>query len=178
MYKKICSFLTSTTNITDDTKNKRRIIIESNLPSKNPIFLQLDLKDKLPKIREELEKYDCINDNSLFLKKYDSNGDKKFAEIPKKSENYLYLHEVINENEMILHLNLQPNCEYFNEKCKLDYGCIMTSDEIKKAEERAFIMKNCKLIEIGPKECKSGSIEFGSKEDEMMKKNLFFGGEI
>ncbi|GBC33912.2 hypothetical protein GLOIN_2v1837368 [Rhizophagus irregularis DAOM 181602=DAOM 197198] len=72
----------------------------------------------------------------------------------------------------------KPSWKILNEKCKLDYGCTMSFDGIKKADNRAFIMKDCELTEIDTtKGYKKGELKFKSKEDWMRKTNLFTEGD-
>ncbi|CAB4414878.1 unnamed protein product [Rhizophagus irregularis] len=70
------------------------------------------------------------------------------------------------------------NWKVLNQLRKLDYGCTMTSDGIKKADKRAFEMKDCIFEEIGNEECKAGEFNSSSCEKEMMDKNLFFNADI
>ncbi|RGB40054.1 hypothetical protein C1646_430226 [Rhizophagus diaphanus] len=53
----------------------------------------------------------------------------------------------------------------------------MTSNGIKRADKRAFEMKNC-ILEIVNKECETGVFISESSEDLMMDKNLFFNSDI
>src|SRR2546423_14152724 len=93
---------------------------------------RLNLEDKLPNIRKELEKYNTINDMLSFSKKFpkkDNDGNDEFAEIGREKENLMLLREIVeiinNESEsIILYLikNSKPGWKGLNEKFKLDYG--------------------------------------------------------
>src|SRR5437763_1651861 len=136
-------------------------------PSHTSKSARLKLKDNLLIVRQELEKDKFIDNSLLFSRKY-LDKSFEFAEISlEKEEDYL-LNEIIG-NEKILYLKrsskLDWNC--LNELRKLDYGCTMIFDEIKKANKKAYKMKNCELNEMGSEGCKVGVVEFGSKEDWM-----------
>ncbi|CAB5369750.1 unnamed protein product [Rhizophagus irregularis] len=73
--------------------------------------------------------------------------------------------------------NSRPGCSILNKKYKLDYGRTMSFDGIKKANNRAFIMKDCELTEINTEGYKKGELKFESKEDWMRKTNLFTEGD-
>ncbi|CAB4474362.1 unnamed protein product [Rhizophagus irregularis] len=109
--------------------------------------------------RQKLKEDYDINDTLLkFLWKYSENDEKIDAlpEIELKDERKIKLCKIIDKG--ILYMNSCVDWNHLNEKNKLDYGCTMTFDEIKKANKRAFIMKNCELKEL---ECQhsTGSTE-------------------
>ncbi|RIA81543.1 hypothetical protein C1645_836840 [Glomus cerebriforme] len=157
-------------------------IISNSLQETKTFLVTLNLSDSLLVIRQELEKKKIIDDTLLFSKKHsnDNNINYGFLEIAlEKEENYL-LNEIIDGNGNILYLKQcsKPDWKCLNELRKLDYGCTMTFDGIKKAENRAFVMKNCELIEIGAEGYDKGIVEFKSNKDRMMKANLFFNTDI
>ncbi len=147
-------------------------------PSQQPAYISLNRWDNLKIIREKLKNVSNIqmDDTLSFAKK---NGQNTLARISHKDEENFYLYEIIDKDN-ILYLSSRINWKFLNEKCKLDYGCTMTVDGIEKAKgkNRAVIMKNCKLTEIGAEGCRTGKVEFKSNEDWIMKKNLFFTSDI
>ncbi|PKC68542.1 hypothetical protein RhiirA1_440564 [Rhizophagus irregularis] len=127
-----------------------------------PQFIQLNLSENLSKIRQRLNDRGIINSTLSFVRKYDGNS--RFAEIAFEEEENISLNEIVRKSEDARILSL-TTCSKFNWKVlnqlrKLDYGCTMTSDGIKKADKRAFEMKDCIFEEIGNEECKAG--EFNS----------------
>src|SRR6266496_1342512 len=146
-------------------------------PSHPPRTVRLNLADNLSIIRKNK-----LGDNTLlFSRKYSKNNDDDgFAEIAFEEEKNYYLNEIIDKDKKILYLKQcsKPDWEWLNKEHKLDYGCTMTFDGIKKADKRAFEMKNCELKEIGAEGYRKGLVEFRSSEDRMMKKNLFFSTDI
>jgi hypothetical protein len=136
----------------------------------------LNLIDNLLKIRKELERVSIFNNALSFSKRL---RNYEFAEIAFEEEEDLLLDDIIDEaviDEKILYLiqRSKPDWKYLNGLRKLDYGYTMTFDGILKADKRAFVMKNCELIEIGAEGYKKREIEFKSTEDWVMKNNLFF----
>ncbi|CAB4414885.1 unnamed protein product [Rhizophagus irregularis] len=145
-----------------------------------PQFIQLNLSENLSKIRQRLNDRGIINSTLSFVRKYDGNS--RFAEIAFEEEENISLNEIVRKSEDARILSL-TTCSKFNWKVlnqlrKLDYGCTMTSDGIKKADKRAFEMKDCIFEEIGNEECKAGEFNSSSCEEEMMDKNLFFNADI
>ncbi|CAB4414887.1 unnamed protein product [Rhizophagus irregularis] len=147
-------------------------------------FVHFNLSDNLSKVRLQLEKRDMIDSTLSFARKFIENGNSKFAEIEFEDEEDILLDKIVRqseESEDTFILNLMT-CSKFNWKIlnklhKLDYGRTMTSDGIKRADKRAFEMKNC-ILEIGNKECETGIFTSESSEDLMMDKNLFFNTDI
>ncbi|UZO15523.1 uncharacterized protein OCT59_006942 [Rhizophagus irregularis] len=159
-------------------------IINDSSSTHNAKTARLNLTDNLLKIRQELKEDGIVDNTLLFSRKYFKNdNDKKtygFAEIALEKEENYRLNEIIDHNENILYFKQcsTPDWKCLNGLCKLDYGCTMTSNGIKKAENRAFEMQNCELVEIGGKGCRKGFVEFKSNDDRFMKKNLFFSTDI
>ncbi|CAB4436188.1 unnamed protein product [Rhizophagus irregularis] len=149
-------------------------------PSQTLKLVRLNLEDNLLEIRQELEKKEVIDNSWLFSKKYPENNNTSygFAEIAFNEEEFFLLNDIIDRNSNTLYLKRQFSWSHLNELHKLDYGCTMTFDGIKRARSRAFEMKNCELTEIGPEGCRKGSVEYKSNIDRMMKTNLFFGTDI
>ncbi|PKB94965.1 hypothetical protein RhiirA5_437671, partial [Rhizophagus irregularis] len=158
-------------NFTNFFSNNVNIIVTVKKILDDPISItdakvaRLNLTDNLLKVRQELEVSGIVDNTLLFSRKYldNINDDKTygFADIAlEKEENYL-LNEIIDKNGNILYLKQcsTPDWKCLNGLCKLDYGCAMTSDGIKKAENRAFEMQNCELVEIG-------GISIGNMENE------------
>ncbi|PKB95538.1 hypothetical protein RhiirA5_436526 [Rhizophagus irregularis] len=115
-----------------------------------PQFIQLNLSENLSKIRLRLDDRGIINSTLSFVRKF---GNSRFAEIAFEEEENISLNEIVRKSEDARILSLMT-CSKFNWKIlnqlrKLDYGCIMTPDGIKKADKRAFEMKDCILEEIG-----------------------------
>ena len=139
-------------NLKNYFSNNVKVSIQTINSSQPAQSVHLNLDDKLSKIRKEFEKDELINDIMLFLEKI--NG--KFSQISLEKEQDFLLKEIIeiiNENQNILHLRCsRPDWRYLNDKCKLDYGCTMSFNGIKKANKRAFMMKNCELTELGAEE--------------------------
>ncbi|RIA81538.1 hypothetical protein C1645_744442 [Glomus cerebriforme] len=170
-------------NFTNFFSNNVNVIITIKTIDGPSILHRLNLTDNLIKVRQELEKSKFIDDTLLFSRKYSENKDNinyGFAEIALENEENYLLNEIIDENGNILYLKQcsKPDWKCLNELRKLDYGCTMTFDGIKKAENRAFVMNDCKLIEIGAEGYGKGFVEFKSNKDRMMKTNLFFHTDI
>ncbi|CAB4384658.1 unnamed protein product [Rhizophagus irregularis] len=119
-----------------------------DLPSQTLKLVRLNLEDNLLKIRQELEKKEVIGNSWLFSKKYSENNETGYG------------------------------WSHLNELHKLDYGCTMTFDGIKRARSRVFKMKNHELTAIGSEGCQKRSVEYKSNIDWMMKTNLFFSTDI
>ncbi|CAB4388381.1 unnamed protein product [Rhizophagus irregularis] len=148
---------------------------------KSAYEVHLNLYDNLLEVRQYLENHDIIDDTLSFVRNYSENNDSKieFSEIPVKFEENFRLHEIVRKSEdaHILYMTCSKIWKYINDLRKLDYGCTMTSNGIKKASKRAFEAKNCKL-EIGNGKCEEGKFKSESSEDLMMDKNLFFNADI
>src|SRR5256885_1157724 len=160
-------------NDSDIDNNKKLITVKNicNLLQESKL-VRLNITDNLSVIRQELEKNYDIDDTLLFLRKYSVNNNEsyEFAEIAlNDDEEIIHLNEIIDNDILYIKCKVKIDWNFLNNLRKLDYGCAMTFDEIKKASKRAFQMKNCELTEIGTEGCKKGVIEFGSNEDWMMK---------
>ncbi|CAB5383749.1 unnamed protein product [Rhizophagus irregularis] len=152
------------------------------MSSKKKVFIQigeqlivkkLNLEDSLSDIRNNIN---VIDNTLLFLEKKNDT----FARIENENENEFFLKDIItvDNDQCILYLLKKPCWNVFNDNCKLDYGCTMSFDGIKKADKRAFIMKDCELTEINAEGYKKDFLEFESKEDWMKKTNLFFSSDL
>jgi hypothetical protein len=132
---------------------------------------KLNLADNLSVIRNNND----IDNTLLFTTKL-SDG---YAKIEREDEKKYILKEIIitKNDQNILYLMRKPCWDIFNNNCELDYGRTMSFDGIKKANKRAFKMKDCELTEIKAKGYKKGYLEFESKEDWMKKTNLFFSSD-
>src|SRR3954447_1644341 len=110
----------------------KAVFIKTISDLQNTTKLQhLNLYDKLPDIRKELEEYNIINDTLSF-----SNND--FDEIKYKDEGKYSLREVITiDNESFI-LYLKTRVDTLNVICKLDYGRTISFHGIKIAKKRAF----------------------------------------
>ncbi|RGB25100.1 hypothetical protein C1646_821229 [Rhizophagus diaphanus] len=143
-----------------------------------PKLDRLNLTDNLSNIRLELEKRNTIDETLSFSTKTPEN---EFAEIERENEKIFFLKNIIVDVDSCYFLylikNSRPSWKILNEKCKLDYGCTMSFDGIKKADKRAFIMKDCELTEIKTGGYERAKLEFESKEDWMKKTNLFIEGD-
>ncbi|PKC03359.1 hypothetical protein RhiirA5_423882, partial [Rhizophagus irregularis] len=164
--------------IFNKTANNVGITVEY-IDQKTLQFIHLNLSENLSKIRQRLNERGIINSTLSFVRKF---GNSKFAEIAFEEEENISLNEIVRKSEGARILSL-TTCSKFNWKVlnhlrKLDYGCTMTSDGIKKADKRAFEMKDCIFEEIGNEECKAGEFNSSSCEEEMMDKNLFFNADI
>ncbi|RIA91145.1 hypothetical protein C1645_768268 [Glomus cerebriforme] len=149
------------------------------------VLVSLNLNDNLLRIRQELEQNSEIkmNDTMLFAKKFSITNNNSIesyvlSEIASEDENKKILNDIIDN--IILHLvnNPNPNWKFLNNKCKLEYGRTITRDGIRKAEKKAFTMKNCEMTEIGAEGCRKETIEFNSIEDRIMKTELSFAENI
>src|ERR1051325_8352458 len=111
------------------------------------VNFRLHLDDKLSKIRKILKRKGIDEMDSLLFAKKVSNG---ISEITREEEEERILKNIINEEDKILYLKFdpKPNWRSLNDKHKLDFGRTMVRDEFKKANMRAFIMKDCELTEI------------------------------
>ncbi|GET00859.1 hypothetical protein GLOIN_2v1473653 [Rhizophagus clarus] len=132
---------------------------------------KLNLTDNLSDIRNNND-----IDNTLFFSTKLKDG---YAQIERKDEEKYSLKEIIitEDNQNILYLMRKPCWDFFNKKCELDYGRTMSFDGIKRANNKAFKIKNFELTEIRAKGYKKGYLEFESKEDWMRKTNLFFSSD-
>lgn len=156
-------------------KLKVRVIVNYSKSSEPKIVeLTLTLKDNLPAIREILKNDNTIemNDTLLFSKKF---TDGKLAKISLENEKDFTLNDIIeksNDVETSYTLRLIETSTYWKFLIhKLDFGCTMTSNGIKRANQRAFITEACQLNEIDITE--DEEVEFNSWEDRMIKKSLF-----
>src|SRR3954451_16363487 len=165
-----------------------KVIVQKHKPSKRAL-VRLNLMDNLSNIRKKLQNHSIIKMNNTFSfsqKTPEINADDGISygltEIAHEEEEDFLLKEILEEinEENILHLmrNSNADWEVLNKVRKLDYGCSMTFNGIKKAKKRAFIMKNCELIEIGAEGCRKGVVEISSNEDWMMNENLFFSTDV
>ncbi len=139
-------------------------------------YVILNHNDNLSNVRKVLEGNSNVkmNDSLLFAIKTND-----FAKIAKEDEENMILNDIIKEdNVLYLRKNSKYNWKILNNLNKLDYGRTITFDGIKKANKRAFEMKECKMTEIGAEGCRKGKIEFNSEEDWMMKTNLFFTSDV
>ncbi|GBB85489.1 hypothetical protein RclHR1_01200003 [Rhizophagus clarus] len=158
--------------------NNIRVDIYGSQSSK-PIIVKLTLEDNLSVIRENLKNNDTIkmNDTLLFSKKF---ADNKLTEISHENEKDFILKDIIEVSNdsytLYLKETSRPYWKLLNDLHRLDFGCTMTSDGIKRAYQRAFITEECQLNEINNK--KNDEVKFNSREDRMIKKNLFFTLDI
>src|SRR6266542_3505317 len=164
-------------NFLDNEKITIKII--NSLPQEAKLIL-LNPKDKLLTIRQKLEvdyKFTLLK----FFRRFSENDENEnyggsygFAEIELKDEEQFSLSEIIGNNLLYIKCKIQTDVDwnFLNEERKLDYGCTMALDEIKKADKRAFVMENCELKEIGAEGCENGVVEFKSVEELMKITNL------
>ncbi|RGB32014.1 hypothetical protein C1646_791112 [Rhizophagus diaphanus] len=153
------------------------IIVQMDDPP-SQVLVHLNVNDNLSNIRDELKKNDKIemNDALSFARK----ETKGLSEIG-VDEKSINLDDILDGNVLHLVKSSKCNWKFLNDKFHLEYGLYITSDGIKKAKKKAFIMKdwkNCKMTGIGAKGCKKGTIEFNSNEYWGMKSNLLFTGNI
>src|ERR1051325_1584015 len=125
--------------------NKTIVFVETIGDSHNKKACVLNLDDKLPDIRKELEKHNTINDMLSFSIKFPKRGNDEnddYAEIVRERENDMQLKDITelvkaddNSDGYILHLmkNSRPGWNVLNEKFRLDYGRTMSFDGIKVA---------------------------------------------
>src|SRR6266498_2924923 len=131
------------------SSNKVAVFIEI-VGNSTPKMKILNLDSNLSDIRIELKKTNISDiDICLFAKKLSVI---KFAEIGHEDEENIILNDIIFDNSgnkfLYLLKNSSPDWNYFNDERKLDYGCTMSYDGIKRASIRAFEMKDCELTEI------------------------------
>src|SRR5581483_11196025 len=125
----------------------------------------LNLNDNLSTTRKKLNKLNKIkmNDMLSFAEKIHNNSLAELSEIARNDEEDFLLEEIteVTGKESRLYLvKSSPNWMYFNEKYKLDYGRTVSDVGIVEANERAFIMKCCKMADIGAEGCREAIIEF------------------
>ncbi|PKC62441.1 hypothetical protein RhiirA1_538499 [Rhizophagus irregularis] len=149
----------------------RSKIIIKPIGLQSSILKGLNPDDCLSDVRKELESSNTINDMLIFSKKIGE----EFIEVEREDEENFLLKEIITDDK-ILYLN-RIDWKLLSNQHKLDYGCIMSYDGIKKANKRAFTMKDCELTEIKGKGYKKDKLEFKSKEDWIKKTNLFFSND-
>ncbi|CAB4474380.1 unnamed protein product [Rhizophagus irregularis] len=164
------------------SNNTKKITIKViNSPLQISKLVLLNPTDKLSTIRQKLEKdYNLLKFFDKYTENENNGGNYEFAEIKYEIEDQLSLSEIIDKNILYIgcEIKIDIDWNFFMEKCTLDYGCTMTFDEIKKAGESAFLIKNCELKEIGVEGCKLDKGEFKSTEERMKIKNLFFTADI
>ncbi|CAB5204772.1 unnamed protein product [Rhizophagus irregularis] len=172
-------------------RNKIAVTIQKCDPDKRAM-IRLNPMEKLSNIRVKLKKHSIVmmEITYSFARKtpeINNNGANNeisywFAEIAREDEEELTLREILekinDDNILYLVKNSSPDWKFLNKRRKLSYGCKMTFDGIKKANKRAFKMKCCDLTVIGAEGFKKGVIKSKSKEDWMMKKNLFFSADV
>ncbi|GBB83351.1 hypothetical protein RclHR1_10080004 [Rhizophagus clarus] len=153
-------------------------------PQKTLQTINLNLSDNLSKVRQRLEEKDIMNPTLSFVE-FSENDNNEFTEITFENEEDKRLSEIVRKIEEVRILTLTTcskfkkiNWKILNKLRKLDYGCTMTFDGIKKADKRAFEMKSCELKEFGNEECKPGEFRSKSIEDLMKNKNLFFNADF
>lgn len=161
------------------TSIKIRIIIKENdaIDSQSPSEVQLVLTHKLSEVREKLEIDNKMDDKLLFSQKFDD----EFVEISRVDEEYLSLHDIIDKvshdvNILYLIKSTIVYWKFLNKLYQLDWGCMMTSEGIQRANEQAFKMQSVEIDEINTK--KDVTVELSSHEDWIMKKNLFFNSDM
>ncbi|PKK63268.1 hypothetical protein RhiirC2_855120 [Rhizophagus irregularis] len=163
------------------SNNTKKITIKIiNSPLQESKLVLLNPTDKLFTIRQKLEKdYNLLKFFSKFENE-NNGGSYEFAEIESKIEGQLSLSEIIDKNILYIGCEIKTDIDwkYFIKKRKLDYGCTMTFDEIKRADKSAFLINNCELKEIGVEGCKMDKGEFKSTEERMKITNLFFTADI
>ncbi|RGB27231.1 hypothetical protein C1646_769367 [Rhizophagus diaphanus] len=97
------------------------------------------------------------------------NLNNQLSDICKELEDYNIINDIIlfskKENDEFAEVVREVEEKY--------YGRTMSIKGIERANKRAFIMKNCELIEIGAEGYKKDQLRFESKEDWMKKDNLF-----
>src|SRR5579871_1089753 len=108
-------------------------IIEDSTP---PKMKKLNLNNNLSDIRKEFEKKNIDMNLLLFAEKLDND----FAVIDQEEENNMSLNDIIfnNSGRKFLYLlkNSSPSWNYLNNKCKLEYGCTISFNGIKKSNKK------------------------------------------
>ncbi|GBC32596.1 hypothetical protein GLOIN_2v1880620 [Rhizophagus irregularis DAOM 181602=DAOM 197198] len=164
----------------------KTIVDPPSYPPPSARTVRLNLENNLSIIRQELKDKKFIDNTLLFSKKYrDDNNDNinyGFSEIQLEEEEDYLLNDIIviiDENN-ILYLKQcsEPDWKCLSKLRKIDYGCTMTSNGIKKADKRAFEIEDCELFKIGAEGCRKGFVEFKSNHDRIMKKNLIFSTDF
>src|SRR3954447_2639067 len=148
-------------------------------PPSRAVLVNLNLKDNLSNIRKKLGYNSEIemDDTLSFAQKKGQSS--MLAKIAREDEGNFILNDiVVNDNFLYITKNSKPGWKILNYSHKLDFGRIVTSDEFKEAKQRAFIMKDCKMTELGARGCRIGSNMFNSSKDRMMKTNLFFTMDV
>ncbi|CAB4376447.1 unnamed protein product [Rhizophagus irregularis] len=147
--------------------------------SPSQVLVRLNVYDNLLNIREELKNNDMIEMNhTLSFAKKESDG---LSEINVLDEESINLYDILDGNVLHLVKSSKCNWKFLHGKFHLEYGLYITSDGIKKAKKKAFIMKdwkNCEMTEIGAEGCRKGTFEFNSNEYWGMKSNILFTGNI
>src|SRR5581483_7896003 len=148
------------TGIFNKAFNNIKVVIIVHNSTSQPKTALLNLSDNLSTIREKLERRNIIDDTFSFTNRFNDN---EFSEVSFEDEENIYLGEIVregkeNRNDYILYLIEKINWKILNNSHKLDHGCTMTLDGIKRASERAFEMKNCELTEINVEGCKIGIV--------------------
>src|SRR3954453_2133000 len=131
---------------------KFKVSVRIGNPPSQFVLVSLNLSDKLSNTRKELEKNSeiKITDTLSFARKTDV-----FSKIANEDEKGIILNDIVEKtnDDIILYLvkNSKADWKFLSYNCNLEYGRTITHDGIKKADKKAFIMKDCKMIEIGGK---------------------------
>ena len=144
--------------------NYIKVTVQKHEPAKRAL-VRLNPMDNLSNIRKRLKKHGIVKMDNTFsfsqktpelFGEHVENGVRYWlAEIAHEEEEEFLLKEILEkiDDENILYLvrNSNADWKFLNKERKLDYGCYMTFDGIKRAKKRAFKMKNCdlELKEIG-----------------------------
>jgi hypothetical protein len=150
------------------------VVQKCDSPTDLSLVYNLRRNDSLSNNRKILKSSIGMDDTLSFARKIIQPNNKIiFAEILRENEEEIILDEIISGEFLYLKNNLEPDWKYLNEKHKLDFGRIVTLNEFEVAKQRAFKMKDCDVKKLDVSGYRSGSIEYNSSEDRMIKTNLF-----
>ncbi|GBB99408.1 hypothetical protein RclHR1_03510002 [Rhizophagus clarus] len=142
------------------------------------VSVNLNLKDKLSKVREKLEQNSKVrmNDTLSFANKINNNntGGSSLAEIAREDEEKIILEDIIDEKNNVLYLKSEPDLRYFNDKLKLEYGRSVT---LEKANKKAFKIIDCEMSKIIDG-YENSTIQIDLEEDKTIKNDFLLIADV
>ncbi|RGB36149.1 hypothetical protein C1646_697764 [Rhizophagus diaphanus] len=122
----------------------------------NHALVPLNLKDRLPKVREILKQNNEVKMNDTL-----SFANSSLAEIAREDEEIINLEKILVKNTLYL---INPDYNFLKNELKLEYG---RTTSLYKAKGRAFIVKDCEITEA------VNQYKYKIKmEDQIIKKDL------
>jgi hypothetical protein len=122
---------------------KINIVTKKN--GQQPFETDVKTTDVLSKVREELEKKNSIDDGLSFSKKFEG----EYVEISRGNEDDFKLVDIIerDSNNIYIVNATTTYWKFLNKLHQLDEGWMITSEGIKRAKEKAFILQSASIYE-------------------------------